>query len=109
MTPPRFPVLILLLVLALFLLPAVLIGIVTPLLTTLALARSRRTGHIVGMMHALGATGSIIGTFVAEEQIWAHLDIAGVDATEEPLPTVPKGFSGWGVRVLDEYLRRHHE
>jgi spermidine synthase len=55
----------LLLVLALFLLPAVLIGIVTPLLTTLALARSRRTGHIVGMMHALGATGSIIGTFVA--------------------------------------------
>jgi len=55
----------LLLVLALFLLPAVLIGIVTPLLTTLALSHSRRTGHIVGMMHALGATGSIIGTFAA--------------------------------------------
>ena len=55
----------LILVLALFLLPAILIGIVTPLLTTLALAQSRRTGHIVGMMHALGATGSIIGTFAA--------------------------------------------
>ena len=55
----------LLLVLALFLLPALLIGIVTPLLTTLALAHSRRTGHIVGMMHALGATGSILGTFAA--------------------------------------------
>ena len=55
----------LLLVLALFLLPAVLIGIVTPLLTTLALARSRRTGHIVGMMHALAAVGSIGGTFAA--------------------------------------------
>lgn len=55
----------LILVLALFLLPALLIGIVTPLLTTLALAHSRRTGHIVGMMHALGATGSILGTFVA--------------------------------------------
>ena len=53
------------LVLALFLLPAILIGIVTPLLTTLALGHSRRTGHIVGMMHALGATGSIIGTFAA--------------------------------------------
>jgi spermidine synthase len=53
-----------LLVLALFMLPALLIGIVTPLLTTLALAQSRRTGHIVGMMHALGATGSIFGTFV---------------------------------------------
>jgi len=55
----------LILVLALFLLPALLIGIVTPLLTTLALAHSRRTGHIVGMMHALGATGSILGTFAA--------------------------------------------
>ncbi len=53
------------LVVALFLLPAILIGIVTPLLTTLALSHSRRTGHIVGMMHALGATGSIIGTFAA--------------------------------------------
>ena len=55
----------LILVLALFLLPSILIGIVTPLLTTLALRHSRRTGHIVGMMHALGATGSIIGTFAA--------------------------------------------
>jgi hypothetical protein len=25
------------------------------------------------------------------------------------LPTVPKGFTGWGVRVLDEYVRQHHE
>jgi spermidine synthase len=55
----------LILVLVLFLLPAVLIGVVTPLLTTLALEHSRRTGHIVGMMHALGATGSIIGTFAS--------------------------------------------
>ncbi len=55
----------LVLVMALFLLPAILIGIVTPLLTTLALAQSERTGHIVGMMHALSATGSIIGTFAA--------------------------------------------
>ena len=53
------------LVLVLFFLPALLIGIVTPLLTTLALRCSRRTGHIVGMMHALGATGSIVGTFAA--------------------------------------------
>jgi spermidine synthase len=55
----------LVLVLVLFLVPALLIGIVTPLLTTLALSHSERTGHIVGMMHALGATGSIIGTFAA--------------------------------------------
>lgn len=55
----------LVLVLVLFFVPALLIGIVTPLLTTLALQLSTRTGHIVGMMHALGATGSILGTFIA--------------------------------------------
>ena len=62
-------------------------------------------------MDAAGASigAAFIGTFVAEEQVWAHLDIAGVDLVEEAHPTMPKGFAGWGVRVLDEYLRRHHE
>ncbi|MCG8426671.1 MAG: fused MFS/spermidine synthase, partial [Chromatiales bacterium] len=54
----------LLLVLSLFFIPAMLLGIVTPILTTLALGLSTRTGHIVGMMHALAAIGSIVGTFV---------------------------------------------
>ncbi|MEJ2460016.1 MAG: fused MFS/spermidine synthase [Candidatus Thiodiazotropha sp.] len=54
----------LLLVLSLFFLPAMLLGVVTPILTTLALRLSSRTGHIVGMMHALAAVGSIFGTFV---------------------------------------------
>ncbi|MES9913642.1 MAG: fused MFS/spermidine synthase, partial [Candidatus Sedimenticola sp. 4PFRAG1] len=53
-----------LMVLSLFFLPAVLLGIVTPLLTTLALKLDQRTGHIVGLMHALAALGSILGTFV---------------------------------------------
>jgi len=51
-------------VLALFFIPGVLLGVVTPLLTTLALALDRRTGHIVGRMHALAALGSILGTFI---------------------------------------------
>ena len=51
-------------VLVLFFVPAVLLGIVTPLLTTLALALDTRTGRIVGRMHALAALGSIMGTFV---------------------------------------------
>lgn len=55
------------------------------------------------------AGAAFIGTFVAEDQAWAHLDIAGVDYQEEDTPTVPMGYSGWGVRTLDEYLRRHHE
>lgn len=49
----------------LFFAPAFLIGIITPLLTTLALKRSDRPGHIIGMMHALAAAGSILGTFLA--------------------------------------------
>lgn len=52
---------------------------------------------------------AFIGSFVDENQVWAHLDIAGVDYYEEERPTAPVGYSGWGVRTLDEYLRRHHE
>lgn len=48
---------------ALFFVPAALLGVLTPLLTTLALRLSGRTGHVVGMMHALAALGSILGTF----------------------------------------------
>ncbi len=54
-----------LLAIALFFVPAVLLGVVTPLLTTLALQLDTRTGHVVGRMHALAAVGSIAGTFAA--------------------------------------------
>jgi predicted membrane-bound spermidine synthase len=49
----------------LFFVPAALIGVVTPLLTTLALRLDPRAGHVVGRMHALAAIGSIVGTFAA--------------------------------------------
>jgi leucyl aminopeptidase len=63
-----------------------------------------------GVRYAGASIGAaFIGTFVAEDQVWAHLDIAGVDYAEAPLPTTPVGFTGWGVRLLDEYLRRNHE
>ena len=52
---------------------------------------------------------AFIGSFVSEDQVWAHFDIAGVDYIAEDRPTIPMGYSGWGVRTLDEYLRRHHE
>ena len=51
-------------VVSMFFIPSVLIGIVMPLLTTLALRLDDRTGRIVGRMHALAALGSIIGTFL---------------------------------------------
>ncbi len=51
-------------VLSMFFIPAVLLGIPTPLLTTLALQYDKRAGHVIGRMHALAALGSIVGTFI---------------------------------------------
>ena len=66
-----------------------------------------KNGGAGGAGASVGA--AFIGSFVGENQAWAHIDIAGVDYNEEPEPTKPKGFTGWGVRLLDEYLRRHFE
>ena len=36
---------------------------------------------------------------------WAHLDIAGTAWTSNEKPYVPKGGSGYGVRLLIDYLK----
>lgn len=54
-----------LLALGLFFVPAACLGLVAPMLTTLALRHDPRAGHVVGRMHALAAVGSILGTFAA--------------------------------------------
>lgn len=51
---------------------------------------------------SLGA--HFIGYFI-ETTPWAHLDIANVDSRSESLPTVPKGLSGFGIRLLDRFVR----
>jgi leucyl aminopeptidase len=56
---------------------------------------------------SLGA--AFVGTFIQEDQTWAHFDIAGIDYAEEPTPTIPKGYSGYGVRMLDQYIRNARE
>ncbi|MDP6342753.1 MAG: leucyl aminopeptidase [Alphaproteobacteria bacterium] len=40
---------------------------------------------------------------------WAHLDIAGVAWGDKGKPTVPKGGTGWGVRMLDRLVANHYE
>ena len=40
---------------------------------------------------------------------WAHLDIAGVAWGDHGKPTVPKGGTGWGVRLLDRLVANHYE
>ena len=48
-----------------------------------------------------------IGRFV-EDAAWAHLDIAGV-AWLKAKPHNPKGATGYGVRLLNEWVRRYLE
>lgn len=52
-------------VLGLFFIPSTLLGLITPILTTMAINIDTRAGHIVGRMNALAALGSILGTFAA--------------------------------------------
>src|SRR4029077_14408124 len=40
---------------------------------------------------------------------WAHLDIAGVAWSTRDAPTVPKGATGYGVRLLDRLVAEHYE
>jgi MFS family permease len=47
-----------------FLLPAVALGTISPVVASLALSRSTRTGITVGNVYAWGALGSIVGTFL---------------------------------------------
>ncbi|MCW5646824.1 MAG: leucyl aminopeptidase, partial [Sphingopyxis sp.] len=52
---------------------------------------------------SLGA--HFVGFFVDEATPWAHLDIAGVNRSEKTSPLVPKGMTGFGVRLLDAFAR----
>lgn len=40
---------------------------------------------------------------------WAHLDIAGMAWSKESKPTVPKGATGFGVRLLDRFVADNYE
>jgi len=42
----------------------------------------------------------------ANDYTWAHLDIAGTAWEEKGQPHIPKGGTGFGVRLLIEYLSR---
>ena len=59
-----------------------------------------------GVSPGASTGAAFIGSFVNEEQPWVHFDIAGVDYYSKGTATVPMGYSGWGVRTLDEFIRR---
>jgi len=40
---------------------------------------------------------------------WAHLDIAGTTWSKKDAPTVPKGATAFGVRLLNRFVAEHYE
>ncbi|MBM3502750.1 MAG: leucyl aminopeptidase [Alphaproteobacteria bacterium] len=57
--------------------------------------------------------GSITGAQFIQRFVgkvpWAHLDIAGVAWSKNDRPTVPKGGTGFGVRLLDRFVADNFE
>ena len=57
--------------------------------------------------------GSIIGAQFIKRFVndvpWAHLDIAGVAWSKRDAPTVPKGATAFGLRLLDRFVAEHYE
>jgi leucyl aminopeptidase len=59
-----------------------------------------------------GAGSSIGAQFLkrfVNDVPWAHLDIAGVAWSKKEAPTVPKGATGFGLRLLDRFVADHYE
>ena len=44
--------------------------------------------------------------FIDNDTAWAHIDIAGMADTPKDLPYSPKGATGFGIRLLIDYLER---
>jgi leucyl aminopeptidase len=59
------------------------------------------------------AAGSIIGAQFVQRFVndvpWAHLDIAGTAWSAKDAPTVPKGATAFGVRLLDRFVSQYYE
>ena len=47
--------------------------------------------------------------FVKDGTAWAHLDIAGTAWSNSEKPTVPKGATAFGVRLLNRLVQDHYE
>ncbi|HBD07097.1 MAG TPA: leucyl aminopeptidase [Syntrophobacteraceae bacterium] len=62
---------------------------------------ARKAGSIIG--------GMFLKQFVPDEIPWVHLDIAGPAWADKDLPIIPKGGTGFGVRLLAELAMRWTE
>ena len=64
----------------------------------------------IGGRNAGAITGAqFIGRFVEKDTPWAHLDVAGTAMGSPSSETNQSWGSGWGVRLLDEFVRARFE
>jgi len=71
----------------------------------------------VADLQNIGTGGRGAGSIVAAEFLqkfvndvpWAHIDIAGMAWSKKDTAVVPKGGTGYGVRLLDNFVRQNHE
>ncbi|MGY1521821.1 leucyl aminopeptidase [Luteimonas sp. A482] len=74
----------------------------------------RLKSPIADLRNGGGSPGAGVGAYFVGEWVdrklpWAHLDIAGSFSVSSAEPTVPEGATGFGVRLLDRFVRDHHE
>jgi len=62
-----------------------------------------------GESRQAGPTQACFQRFVEPGVRWAHLDIAGMVWADKPGATYDKGATGYGVRLLDRYVRDNFE
>ncbi|WP_425409393.1 leucyl aminopeptidase [Hyphococcus sp.] len=65
--------------------------------------------NIGGKGGGSSSAAAFLGRFIQDGVSWAHLDIAGMAWNPKDNATCPKGASGFGVRLLDEYVRVNWE
>ena len=53
--------------------------------------------------------GQFLQRFIQENVKWAHLDIAGTADVAAGNEINPKGPSGWGVRLLNQFIKDQFE
>ncbi|MGV6820919.1 MAG: leucyl aminopeptidase [Parvularcula sp.] len=65
--------------------------------------------NIGGRDGGSSSAAAFLARFVDEDLDWAHLDIAGTAWTKKDRDTCPKGATGFGVRLLDAFIRDNYE
>jgi leucyl aminopeptidase len=66
------------------------------------IADVKNLGHSFYAGITAGAT--LLQEFVKKPERWAHIDIGAAVFEDRERPYIPKGATGWGVRILTSYV-----